>query len=84
MKCVEKSCPEEQLSVLVQYNHRPFMAIDSEMGYRKICKRNQFGEMVYRIGFVFDTIMTVSFLSTQCVESALPDSFLLFSCFADV
>lgn len=79
MKCVEKSCPEEQLSVLVQYNHRPFMAIDSEMGYRKICKRNQFGEMVYRIGFVFDTIMTVSFLSEQCVEAALPDSFLLFS-----
>lgn len=73
MKCVEKSCPEERLSVLVQYNKRPFMAIDSEMGYRKICERNSAGDMVYRIGFVFDTVMTVSFLSEKCVESALPD-----------
>ena len=73
MKCVEKSCPEERLSVLVQYKDRPFLAIDSEMNYRTICKRNMFGEMVYRMGFVFDTVMTVSFLSEQCVESALPD-----------
>ena len=49
------------------------MAIDSEMGYRKICERNSAGDMVYRIGFVFDTVVTVSFLSEKCVESALPD-----------
>ena len=42
------------------------------MDYRSICKRNLDGELVYRNGFVFDTVMTVSFLSEHCGESSLP------------
>lgn len=72
LKCVEKSCPEERLSVVVNYGNRPFLAIDSEMDYRSICKRNLDGELVYRNGFVFDTVMTISFLSEHCGESSLP------------
>lgn len=43
MKCVEKCCPEERLSVITQYGDHPLLAIFSEMQYRQTCKRDEDG-----------------------------------------
>ena len=69
---MEKCCPEERLSVLAQYAERPLLAIHSEMNYRQIIHRDEDGELVFRYGFIFDSIFTLDFISQQCRESSLP------------
>ena len=54
--------------MLVEYSKKPFLALCSEMNYRQICKRDNEGELVYRYGFIFDSILTVDFLAHQCME----------------
>ena len=58
--------------MIVEYGGKPQLAIWSEMSYRQICKRDSEGELVYRYGFVFDTIITVNFLLKHGFEVALP------------
>lgn len=58
--------------MLVEYSKKPFLALCSEMNYRQICKRDTEGELVYRYGYIFDSILTVDFLSHQCMEIGLP------------
>ena len=58
--------------MLVKYSKKPFLALCSEMNYRQICKRDNEGELVYRYGFIFDSILTVDFLAHQCMEMGLP------------
>ena len=82
VKCVKKCCPEEKLSVITQYAGRPLLAICSEMQYRQTCKRDEngegravaggVGEMVFRYGFVFDSLFRLDFLLAKCTASALP------------
>lgn len=72
IKCVEKCCPDEQLSMIVEYSGKPLLAVCSEMKYHQICKRDSNANLVYRYGFIFDSIISLDFLLNECTETSLP------------
>ena len=72
IECVEKTCPEEQLSMIAKYGNRPMIAVSSEMSYRQECKRNLNGELVFRYGFICNSLLKLSFIVNHCHESSLP------------
>lgn len=71
VECVKKLYPEEQLSLVVKYKGRPFIAPMSEISYCQRCKRKDDGSLIYSYGFICNTLMKLSFVE-QCRESALP------------
>lgn len=42
------------------------------MPYRQIIQRDEEGELVFRYGFIFDTVFTVEFVEHHCQETSLP------------
>lgn len=71
VECVRKLCPEEQLSLVAQYQEKPFIAVTSEMSYRQGCRRRDDGSLEFPYGFICNSLMKLSFLE-QCREAALP------------
>jgi hypothetical protein len=69
---VEKFCPEEKLSMVASFGGKPFVTVMSEMEYPQICKRDENGELVYRYGFIYNTLMKVRFVKEDCNEALLP------------
>ena len=69
---MEKCCPEERLSVLAEYAEHPLLAISSEMTYRQIIQRDQEGELIFRYGFIFDSVFSIDFITQHCQESSMP------------
>lgn len=71
VECVKKLCPEEQLSLVAQYQEKPFIAVTSEMSYRQGCRRKDDGSLEFPYGFICNSLMKLSFLE-QCRDAALP------------
>jgi hypothetical protein len=42
------------------------------MTYRQIIKRDQEGELIFRYGFIFDSVFSIDFITQHCQESSMP------------
>ena len=58
--------------MIAQYSNHPLLAIHNEMSYRQIIRRDEEGGLVYRYGFIFDSVLTMDFIENHCQESSLP------------
>lgn len=50
----------------------PVIASNTEMAYRQTCRRMKNGELIYRYGFLINTVFSMKFLVEDCTEENLP------------
>lgn len=70
VECVQKLCPEEQLSLVAQYQEKPLIAPTNEMSYKQCCRRRGDGSLEFPYGYICNSLIKLSFLA-QCKESTL-------------